>query len=95
YVADHGREIEGYVTCKLLGAGVGQIGLFAVSAPARGRGIGRHLLNAAIQWFAERDCRAVDVVTQGSNVAAQRIYQRHGFVTRDVSVWLHKWFAKT
>jgi hypothetical protein len=32
------------------------------------------------------------VVTQGHNVAAQRVYQREGFLTKTVSLVYHQWF---
>jgi hypothetical protein len=34
----------------------------------------------------------VQVITQGRNYAAQRLYQRAGFVTRKTELWYHKWF---
>ncbi len=94
-IVDDADGPVGYVTCKLRDAGRGQIGLFAVAERARGQGIGRALLESAEAWFSGRDCTCVDVVTQGANVAAQRIYQRNGFITQDVQIWLHKWFIKS
>ena len=32
------------------------------------------------------------VVTQGRNIAGQRLYQRCGFLTRSVELWYHKWY---
>lgn len=95
WVIDDEWGPAGYVTCKLRPEGRGQIGLFAVAARARGKGFGRRLIDAAKIWFATQHCREVDVVTQGANIAAQRIYQRNGFVTKDVQVWFHKWFVKS
>jgi dTDP-4-amino-4,6-dideoxy-D-galactose acyltransferase len=92
WVAEHDAQPAGYITCKLRGEGLGQIGLFAVSENARGRGVGRALLATALDWFARSGCDRVDVVTQGCNVEAQRMYQRNGFVTHTVEIWLHKWF---
>jgi hypothetical protein len=31
-------------------------------------------------------------VTQGRNLAAQRLYQRTGFLIRDLQLWYHKWY---
>lgn len=95
FVADLGQGPVGYVTCKRKESSLGQIGLFAVADQARGKGLGRELLAAAYAWFRAEECACVDVVTQGANVDAQRIYQRNGFVTHGVGVWLHKWYLKS
>jgi hypothetical protein len=34
----------------------------------------------------------VNVVTQGRNSKAQRLYERCGFLTRSVQLWYHRWF---
>jgi len=34
------------------------------------------------------------VVTQGRNLAAQRLYQRNGFVTASLQLWYHRWFPR-
>jgi len=91
--AKHG-EIEGYISCHVRTAGIGQIGLAAVSEKARGRGVGRALLANAIRWFSEEGVDVVSVVTQGRNVRAQRLYQRCGFTTRSVELWFHRWSAE-
>jgi dTDP-4-amino-4,6-dideoxy-D-galactose acyltransferase len=70
----------------------GQIRLVGISADARGQGIGHILVRAAQRWFHEQGARRVSVVTQGRNIAAQRLYQRCGFVTSADQLWYHKWF---
>ena len=58
-----------------------------VAPNVRGRGIGSTLLRAAESVAKHRGARAVRVETQQVNVAACRLYQRHGFrlerATRD------------
>jgi dTDP-4-amino-4,6-dideoxy-D-galactose acyltransferase len=83
----------GYVSCHLGEPTTGQIGLFAVDAAHRGRGLGRALVMAALGWFAARGVRDVTVVTQGRNVAAQRLYARGGFAPCAVQLWYHKWLS--
>ena len=51
------------------------------------------LVVRALESFAERCVRLVSVVTQGSKVAAQRLYQGCGFATSAVELWYHRWFA--
>jgi len=87
---DEGRAAS-YVTCRILPSGEGQIGLVGVSDRVQGRGLGGALIRASMAWFAARDAARVTVVTQGRNVRAQRLYQRAGFLTTEVGVWLHRW----
>jgi dTDP-4-amino-4,6-dideoxy-D-galactose acyltransferase len=87
------NEPLGYITCNLDTAlKKGQIGLVGVSEAARGKGLGRSMVLAAFDWFASQDAQKVTVVTQGRNVAAQRLYQRCGFLTRELQLWYHKWY---
>jgi dTDP-4-amino-4,6-dideoxy-D-galactose acyltransferase len=86
----------GYVTCHLDHASAGpagRIGLLGVDAAARGGGLGGQLVRGAMNWFASRGAAAVSVVTQGRNIGAQRLYQRCGFVTRDLHLYFHKWYT--
>lgn len=92
-VAEDAGAAVGYVSCHLTEGDTGQIGLFAVDAAHRGRGLGGALVTAALSWFAARSAGTVTVVTQGRNVAAQRLYQRGGFATDAVQLWYHKWLS--
>jgi dTDP-4-amino-4,6-dideoxy-D-galactose acyltransferase len=83
----------GYVSCHLDPVRrEGQIGLVGVSPAVRGIGIGKNLVLAAIGWFRTQGVHEVTVVTQGNNGAAQRLYQRCGFLSRDLQLWYHKWY---
>jgi dTDP-4-amino-4,6-dideoxy-D-galactose acyltransferase len=90
-VAEHGGVVSGYLTCETAGP-TGSIGLVGVSEEARGRGVGSRLVSAATEWFDAGGLARVRVVTQGRNVAAQALYQRHGFRTSAVQLWYHRWF---
>lgn len=81
----------GFLTGRAAGDGSGRIELVAVSDKLRGKGIGAQLLAASLREFQRRGCQAVSVATQGSNTAAQRLYQAHGFRTRSVRLWFHLW----
>lgn len=82
----------GYLSCHLRGNDIGQIGLVGVNSAFQGKGLGQQLLDESLRWFAASGVKRVDVVTQGRNIAAQRLYQKRGFMTRAVQLWYHKWF---
>jgi dTDP-4-amino-4,6-dideoxy-D-galactose acyltransferase len=74
--------------------GEAQIGLVGVSAQQQGRGLGTKLVQQFFAWSRHHDARRVTVVTQGRNLAAQRLYQRNGFVTASLQLWYHRWFSR-
>lgn len=85
-------EVEGFVTCRFEQEGeVGVIELIAVSPAQEGKGVGDALVQGAGQAFLEAGLKKSEVVTQGSNIAAQRLYQRSGYRTARVGLWLHRW----
>jgi len=93
-VAEMGDRPVGYVSCHLANdTSSGQIGLVGVESQAQGRRVGRTLVDHSLRWFAAHGVEAVNVVTQGRNIAAQRLYQSRGFLTHYVQLWYHKWFS--
>jgi dTDP-4-amino-4,6-dideoxy-D-galactose acyltransferase len=88
-------KVAGYISCHLSTQNQGQIGLSGIAADYRGRGLGQKLVNAALRWFVHQDVNQVDVVTQGRNHQAQRLYQRCGFLTQRLELWYHRWFAQS
>lgn len=84
---------RGFVACRLDAVErTGAIELIAVAAEGRGRGLGGALVDAALGAFAAAGLHRATVVTQAANVASQRMYQRAGFRTCEVGLWLHRWF---
>ena len=81
----------GFLSGRAAADGKGCIELVAVSDEFRGRGVGTQLLAASFAEFQRRKCIELSVATQGSNAAAQRLYQAHGFRTRFVRLWFHLW----
>ena len=71
---------------------VAVIGLFGIDPVAQGQGHARALLNGVFHEMRSRGFSKVEVVTQGRNLPAQRIYQKTGFVTQMMELWYHKWF---
>jgi ribosomal protein S18 acetylase RimI-like enzyme len=58
-----------------------------VDEAARGRGVGAALTNAAIRLANERGARTVDLTSRPAREAANRLYQRLGFVLRETNVY--------
>ena len=81
----------GYITCDWSG-NTGSIGLLGVAAEARGAGVGKALVHAALKLLTEQGTEQIRVVTQGRNIAAQRLYHRCGFLPSSVEIWFHRWF---
>jgi dTDP-4-amino-4,6-dideoxy-D-galactose acyltransferase len=90
FVAEVAGQAAGYISCHTR-AQEGSIGLLGVADEARDRGLGRNLVLQALTWFREQNTSAVTVVTQGHNVAAQRLYQKAGFTTQSEQLWYHYW----
>ncbi|MDE2856661.1 MAG: GNAT family N-acetyltransferase [Chloroflexota bacterium] len=92
-VAEVNQKSVGFVTCRLDGvSNEGKIGLVALATSAQGKGLSQTMVLHALEWFRDQGMKRVSVVTQGHNIAAQRVYQRCGFVTRSTELWFHKWF---
>ena len=90
FVAEAEGQPVGYISCHLSGTD-GSIGLIAVDANARGRGVGRQLVQTALDYFRDQEMRRALVVTQARNLASQRLYQTCGFITESVQLWFHHW----
>lgn len=89
------KSILGYVTYQVDALQrTAKIGLVGVAEFARGRHVGTVILNDALHNMVNDGITSVSVVTQGSNIAGQRLYQRSGFLSHDVQLWYHKWFTE-
>lgn len=91
---DH-AQVAGYITCHRDAGESGHIGLVGVGNDFRGQGIGSALVRASLSWFADQGRPQVQVVTQGRNVTAQRLYQQQGFRTSAIQLWYHYWLASS
>jgi ribosomal protein S18 acetylase RimI-like enzyme len=58
-----------------------------VDEAARGRGVGEAINRAAIEHATERGAVTVDLTSRPSREAANRLYQRIGFVQRETNVY--------
>jgi ribosomal protein S18 acetylase RimI-like enzyme len=68
-----------------------EIGLVAVAEEARGQGLGRDLVEAAL-IRAGPSPKTVQVVSQGRNAAAAALYEKCGFELLTVESRFHLWF---
>jgi dTDP-4-amino-4,6-dideoxy-D-galactose acyltransferase len=70
----------------------GVFSLLGISPSARGLGLGRALVQNGMDWFHAHHASQLEIVTQGRNIASQRLFQAFGFRTQNVQLWYHKWF---
>jgi dTDP-4-amino-4,6-dideoxy-D-galactose acyltransferase len=68
-----------------------QIGLVAVAPKARGQGLARALMLGLMEASIQRGLTRMDVVTQGRNLAARKLYESLGFHLTRVQCWHHLW----
>ena len=58
-----------------------------VDDSARGRGVGEALNQFALELARSKGAKTVDLTSRPSRAAANRLYQRLGFVARDTNVY--------
>ena len=61
-----------------------------VDASARGRGVGEALNQHALDLARVKGAKTVDLTSRPSREAANRLYQRIGFVQRDTNVYRYE-----
>ncbi len=94
-VAEVGEQPVGFITCQSDHTSlIGTIGLIGVAPTARGLGIGQLLVEAAMKRFLDSGMRQIQVVTQGRNVRAIRLYERTAFLTLQTQLWYHRWYRE-
>jgi ribosomal protein S18 acetylase RimI-like enzyme len=79
---DDGQRVGGAVVILEGQSDLAVLWDIRVAPSARGRGVGSALFAAAEAWASARECRQLKVETQNINVAACRLYSRHGCVLR-------------
>jgi ribosomal protein S18 acetylase RimI-like enzyme len=84
-IAEHESRLVGYLRLKnkypfAEGAGVFAVMGLAVAPDARRLGVASALLEEAIDEARRRGGRKLVLNVLGTNAAAQRLYERHGFV---------------
>jgi dTDP-4-amino-4,6-dideoxy-D-galactose acyltransferase len=81
----------GFCTIKYKLPGTANIGLVGLSDPYQKKGLAQILLQLVTNELIDKSIKQICVVTQGRNYAAQRLYQRAGFLTKATEIWYHKW----
>ena len=74
-----GEELLGYLGLQWI-LDQGEILSVAVLPPARRRGIGRGLLELALEECGSRNLASVTLEVRAGNMPAQRLYESYGFV---------------
>ena len=65
----------------------GDICCLCVHPQHRGRGLGRALLLAGVDWLRSRGMKSAHLAVDGANDRARHLYESAGFVTQHRSVW--------
>jgi len=87
------RRADKVVGMATVGAkdGRGFIGLFAVDADMRGKNVGVSLIYAAQDWTRRMGLRFAQVVTQGENIGACKLYKKCGYRIEKIEYFYHFW----
>lgn len=81
FVAEHNGRVLGYITTRLDHAsGKGRIPNLAVDAKAQKQGIGRQLIEHAMNYFRREGMSFVMIETMENNSVGQHLYPACGFV---------------
>lgn len=81
FVAEIGGEVAGYVTTAMTpGLLVGRIPDLAVDARYRAQGVGRTLLEHALEYFRAKGLRIARIETLAHNTVGNHLYPQLGFV---------------
>ena len=83
-------NIGGMVTVGMKN-GRGDIGLIAVNERMRGKNVGVNLTRSAQKWAIGKGCRYAQVVTQGDNLAACKLYEKCGYHVESIVNFFHFW----
>lgn len=92
FLAEVDGEIVGSLTLALFRIPTGLrawIEDVVVDSGARGKGVGEALNQAALAHARSVGARTVDLTSRPSREAANRLYQRIGFVERETNVYRH------
>ena len=90
FVAHQSGKVVGMVTVGKKNER-GDIGLMAVDPGVRGGNLGVALVSAAQDWARRKGFRFAQVVTQGENIAACKLYEKCGYHIDKTEFFYHFW----
>jgi len=76
----------GFITCKKLPLGTGEIVLIGIRKDFRGKGMGTTLIEEAIKWFKMQGVGLVTVRTQLRNLSAMNFYVKLNFYIKGYDI---------
>jgi len=81
FVAEENGHVLGYITTRIdREVSKGRIPNLAVDEQARGRGLGRRLIEHALEYFRRKGMAYVMIETMANNAVGQHLYPSCGFV---------------
>ena len=90
FVAHQSGKVVGMVTVGKKNER-GDIGLMAVDPGVRGGNLGVALVAVAQDWARRKGFRFAQVVTQGENIAACKLYEKCGYHIDKIEFFYHFW----
>jgi dTDP-4-amino-4,6-dideoxy-D-galactose acyltransferase len=88
-VVKTGSTIKGFITLKFVKS-VARVGLISVAPNFQQQGIGKALLQIAVQYCQIHKVKQLFVATQLANRAALSLYSKFGFSINTLSYWFYK-----
>lgn len=92
YVVSDGTQIAGMMTVSF-NPTKATIGLIAVSPETQGKRVGTALIKRLKQACIQKTIYAIEVATQGDNIAACRFYEKNGFNIFSQNNIYHFWLT--
>lgn len=89
-IYNYDDDIAGYLT-------IGEknnradLGMGAVDSKYRGKGIGKVLFENAEKWASDQGYEYIQIVTQGDNIPACKLYEKLGYSADSMEYFYHIW----
>jgi dTDP-4-amino-4,6-dideoxy-D-galactose acyltransferase len=90
YIAYVNNNVAGFITVGRKNHRA-DIGLIAVNKEFRGRKIGLSLIEKASQYAFLEGFEEIQVITQGENIPAMKLYSKSGFTIEETTFVYHAW----
>lgn len=89
FVEEEDGHINGFIFARALGS-IGWIGTFAVKSTEQGKGVGKRLLNTAIEYLKNEKCEIIGLETLNTAFKNIEIYLKNDFLPIAPSLQLSK-----